>query len=173
MSAVFDVTDIHEGDFVRVRMRTSETILGVVVRLDGDFLMLKEYVDFTYWGYKFVVSSYIVEVSREEPVDRLAKIVAAERMGEVADEYRFLIQLATISEFLEGIRESRRVCVFHENEDTLSLGRLVKIADGDLYIQCIDRNFRVEETPFAIPKNSVSMIEIGSEYLRIYRDYSQ
>lgn len=143
------------------------------MKLGGDYLVLKEYVDFTYWGYKFIVSKYIEKVVKEEPARLLDKIVSAEGMDQVSVEYSFLSQLQKTEQFLSEIHTNRRVCIFHENEDTISLGRVTEYTADNLFVACIDRNFKYEKTPYKIHRRAVSMVELGSEYLRIYRDYAE
>ncbi|MFK8030599.1 MAG: hypothetical protein AB8G18_10190 [Gammaproteobacteria bacterium] len=169
---MFDITEIHDNDFVTVRLITNETVYGVVLNHSGDYVVLKEYLDFTYLGYKFISSKFISDIKRYKPVDMLAKIVSAEKMTEVDSEYRFLSEIGSSDQLLKELQSTHRVCIFHEDGEHLTLGRLFKIAGKYLFIQRILTDFVYEKTYFRLHKHSISMIELGSEYLRVYRDYS-
>lgn len=169
---MFEVTDLHENDFVEVELKTGESIAGVLFHLDGDFVKIKEYVDYNFFGFKLILKDFVSEIRVAQPRSILRSIVKRESLDLVSDGFSFLFRITKWEQLIGELFDRGLISVFHIDEESMHIGRLISKQIDNIEMICIDSGFSYDEKPIELQIHSVSMIELGSEYIRIYSKYS-
>ena len=167
-----DLASALGDNYVQIELTTSDSITGVVINRNADFVAIKEYVDFNFRGVKVIPVSFVAKIEQVEPVSVLSEIVKRENLSSLDAKYSFVCEVDSWESLLKQLFWKGVICMFYEIGSLVHLGRLLSPGCETLGMICIDHNFRYENRPFNLERGAISMVEIGSEYIRIYETYS-
>lgn len=171
---MLDIIKSKVDSFVEINTKLGENIEGYVLSCNSDYLVIKDYYDFKFIGFKCVFYRSINSFSEKQPEEVFSKIVCDEHMNFVDGKYEYVKKTDSLSALVKEFYSRGEYIMLHLLDNSLSLGRLVSHEhDKGLRMVEINRNFEFDTSVSLHKEEELAYIEFGSEYIRTYSKYSR
>lgn len=144
---------------------------GVILRYASDFVCVKLFQDFVYWGFGFIARSDIASIALDdrEPLHLIAK---QETWGTIEEGYEFVVEVDTWGQLAQELVDRGKYAAFEHDDDSLYLGRIVVLRESGVDLICVDTQFKRDSEIEYQDYSDLTAIVVGSAYVETYAAHS-
>ncbi len=171
---MFDVSKVSLGAYLCVSRLSLEgdVTTGIVINVVGDFLCIKEYFEFSFVGYCLISTRDIRGVFEYEYEDKISEIISTEKWHLIDDDMIFLSKACNWMAVFKELLNNGAFAVYELDSEEIHLGKIISYNGKSLNVICINQNFSIDRTPFQINYDDLVSITLKSNYVDVYRRFS-